>query len=408
MWDIREKMRGNKDLSIVCKKCAKAFIPHFAIHPLYYNGKFPKQRQQEYLNPSALMDVIEEMQKTAPGVPPDNAFFYQNCPVIFWNLLILFSDVRIELNHHADNEVHTYSIHGYVNKEEDSLLDSGSFSDTHDNNGNNRSHSKAEGKSKRRANFNISNFLNMHSKTARLSHQISRFDKPTGRKRFMSHMPANLSMATSIRPGLRPQKLITIDISRKALRATVAPPMAIRTGDETSLASVRLMPSIYGHGTEFQHRSDDSLAVPLQEIALLQVERELAGFSTARRRTPAAAIALDISKYNNLDHTQHKAGSKLIRNMIAARRTKKFPMAKEKPEDPRGYEKCIHKQLEDTADSRWANAGLSKCTRVARQFLFRAMELLLKKVSFAKDRELVALQGFTIRNQLLESPSHDK
>ncbi len=393
LWDIREKMRGNKDLSIACKKCAKAFIPHFAVHPLHFNSKFPKQRQQEYLNPSALTDVLEEMQKT-PGAQLDNAYFYHSCPVIFWNLLILFSDVRIELNHHADGEVHVYSIFDYMSKDEDSLQDSESSSERGDHPNNNRSRSK--GKGTRRANFNITNFLTMHSKTAQLSHHPSNFavfEKNSAR--LLVHTAT--SLATFGKFVTKP--VVSIDISRQALKARATERRSSPGDDSRSTLVV----------SRSRTRSREDLGG--------FIGRAIAGFSTVRRAigSGTAAVRVDLASYTQEKRRGQRA-QKLINQLVtrhevsnAKTRNRSIMVSKEPTpsyEQP-CYEMCIKRQAEAATMGESKAAAARKETRdrkaqIAQQFLCRAMEILLKKVSFARDKALMEVQNYAICHRLLE------
>lgn len=347
LWDVRKKMYNNKELYVTCDKCSKTFIPHFCIQRKYYNKKYRQDLQQEYLNPSILLAVIEETQKS-PGSSMANGYFYEHCPVIFWNLLILFSDLRLELNHHSDTEVALCTVHDYMHREEEEQEDP--FEPEL------AARSKEE-KLKRRPQFNATNFLTVHTnaqkKVAPHRHSLKRCRGAGG------------------------TKVINIDLSRKVVK--------LLSQGVSNTPSMAKLSSV-----------DDKLAATLSSAEEGAIEKNIQSFSTRGRRkvsvnkaatTEAASkgssLLRDVARYWNFDY-QRKGPNKDAKNEVNL------------------YDKYISSQLEDLRVEE-EETDKRNNLRTAQQFLSRIMKLLLLKVSCTSDKNLMDIQNYIISNKLLEN-----
>eukprot|EP01022_Parablepharisma_sp_SALTPOND_P015326 TRINITY_DN2155_c0_g1_i1.p1 TRINITY_DN2155_c0_g1~~TRINITY_DN2155_c0_g1_i1.p1 ORF type:complete len:1113 (+),score=90.17 TRINITY_DN2155_c0_g1_i1:150-3341(+) len=411
LWDIREKMHNNKELSIPCKKCGKAFIPHFSIHPSHYNSKFRKDLQQEYVNPYILLAALEEDQKHS-GASLENSYFYQRCPVIFWNLLIYFSDIRLELGHHSDSEMHAYNIHEYMSKDEEELHDSGSFSEAREFASGARP--KAEAKARRHTHFNVTKFLNVHTNDQE-KHRRSKFANFDKQSKYSYSRASEHSSLSNHSKGTRTEygtKIVNIDISRKALKR-----MAIEMYSSSVVSPHGSLRSERGSTPYSSVLVPKAEAEPAQDAVFEKVEKGIDAFSTARKDKDEPKIdqnlKVNLTSYSSVkpeDKTKGKA-SRLIRNLEArwdgesTIKRSVMPM----PNNCEMYDKCIKRQLEQKIltepeeEKDEVDASAEKKAKVAQQFLCRAMELLLKKVSFAVDKGLVEVQNYAICNQLLDT-----
>jgi len=341
LWDIRKRMYNNKELYITCTKCSKTFIPHFSIQKKYHSKKHRQTLQQEYLNPSILLAVIEETQKS-PGSSMDNSYFYEHCPVIFWNLLILFSDIRLELSHSSSNEVNVCTIYDYMNREEEDQ-DSGDLSEPEL-----ASRSKAQGKLKRGPQFNVKTFLTVHTNAQKTK---------------------GVSQGGSIKRGNRTlagAKVINIDLSRKAVRM-----MSQAVFNTPSLAK---SPSI-----------DMKLVCDSEQEGV--IGKNLQDFTTKRiqiqkplvNETKCSTLIGNAMKSWSSDNQKKAFNIKSTVNL---------------------YEKFINDRLQALKAEKMDRRNELK---VAQEFLSRILKLLLVKVSVANDNNLMEVQSYIINNKLLEN-----
>lgn len=433
LWEIRQKMFNNKELSISCKKCNKPFIPHFAIHPSHYNDKFKINRQQEYLNPCILLAVIEECQKTA-GQILDNSYFFQYCPVIFWNLLIFFSDTKWELNCRNDGETHAYNIHEFMIKEDDELLhDSESLSEPKENRV--TIPHKIANHVRWPTNINVSTFLIEHTDKAPKGNSIySKFEKGAEKhtsRDFHQHSISNTSKLAAVIHTKDPPNIY---ISHKTLKL-IAKEM---TKNSEILSQKRSLDSM---GIEKMYSTISSVVPSSRQEQIMPVytiiNNNLSGFTTQRKPKEELKITIPAEESKegkaNLQVTQKLKkkgkGTWLIRGLIKrlnvgnefkkqGQNTKRsYAAATPCTED--FYDKCIKRQLcqnnemvqetgrlqekfnENIEEEKKIDEGIKK-EKIATNLLCKAMEILLKNVSFANSKELVEVQNYAICNKLLE------
>ena len=370
LWDIREKMINNKELSISCKKCAKCFIPHFAIHPFRYNNKYRRDLQQEYLNPSVLLAVLDEIQKS-PTASLDNSYLYEHCPVIFWNLLIFFSDIYLELNHYSGSEVQAYTVYDYINKEEDDLQDSGSSSEGKEQH--TVSKMKPEKKLKKQQNFNATHFLTIHT-------DGNNSTKHRGSGTFgKSRCNAN-------------QKIVTINVSRKELKKT-----------SIGLYTINDTISKKYNNDDRPRTTNRTILIPKEGFMFSKVEKTIADFSTTKKhcdeRTGLSNCLMGLNSLKNEQKTKCK-GTILIEKIIQKHKNK---INKEKESkivnlDIELYGNCLKNQLEKNDEK---EIKYEKKQSIAQHLLTKAMRLLLMKVSIASDKNLIEVQNFAVCNNLL-------